>query len=151
MPLVSPKRRTPVGAVIEILESRAAPSVGVVIPNEIRINGVSLLAPSDRPVTVHEMDITDGDVVSVTLTLFARRIIIGTEADVAAQPPIYGEGQFSVEALPGDADLPVAVECRRELGESLGAAVDHHAISIEQAERLVSELQAALAKAKADA
>lgn len=50
------------------------PGSGVMRANEIRINGVPLLAPKDQPITVHEIA-TDGDEpVQVTLTLFARLV-----------------------------------------------------------------------------
>lgn len=69
------------GAVIEIIERRAPDpnDLGIIVPDEIRINGQALLCPSDHPVKVHEVTIGDSDVVQVTLTLFARRVFIGTE------------------------------------------------------------------------
>ena len=69
----------PDAALIEIIERTDQPDPKVIIPNEIRINGVPLLAPADDPVTIHEVNIHGGDVVKVTLTLFARRIVVGTE------------------------------------------------------------------------
>jgi len=73
----------PRGAVIEIVERRrkpAAPPGGdIIIPNEIRINGQPLLAPKDHPVKVHEIAIQGDDVVLVTLTLFARRVVVAAE------------------------------------------------------------------------
>jgi len=74
---------TPRGAVIEIVEKRrsTSPSPGgdVVIPNEIRINGQPLLCPAESPVKVHEIEIHGHDVVLVTLTVFARRVVIAAE------------------------------------------------------------------------
>ncbi|MFG1683494.1 hypothetical protein ACGFNP_25220 [Nonomuraea sp. NPDC049269] len=73
----------PRGAVIEIVEKRhsksSPPGGDVIIPNEIRINGQPVLAPKDHPVKVHEIAIQGDDVVLVTLTLFARRVLIAPE------------------------------------------------------------------------
>jgi hypothetical protein len=71
---------TPEAATIEIIERTNAPDPGVIVPNEIRINGRPVLAPADNPVIVHELAISSDDVVMVTLTLFAKRVTIGTEA-----------------------------------------------------------------------
>jgi hypothetical protein len=71
------------GAVIEIVEKRhsksSPPGGDIVIPNEIRINGQPLLCPADTPVKVHEINIQGNDVVLVTLTVFARRVVIAIE------------------------------------------------------------------------
>lgn len=69
----------PDGALIEIIERTNDPDPKVILPNEVRINGVPLLAPRDEPVIVHEMSTSAEDVVRVTLTLFARRVVIGAE------------------------------------------------------------------------
>ena len=68
-------------AYIEIIErtKRESDDLDVIIPNEVRINGTTLLCPADEPVTVHQIDLRDSDVVQVTLTLFARRVVIGHE------------------------------------------------------------------------
>lgn len=74
---------TATGADIEIIEranSEADP--GVIAPDDIRINGRSVLAPADEPVRVHDIEINGGELVQVTLTLFARRVTISRE-----QPP----------------------------------------------------------------
>lgn len=56
------------------------PGSGVMRVNEVRINGVPLLAPRDEPITVHQVS-TDGDEpVQVTLTLFARLVEYKREA-----------------------------------------------------------------------
>lgn len=71
------------GAVIEIIEKRrgksSPPGGDVIIPNEIRINGAPVLAPKDHPVKVHEIAIQGDEVVLVTLTLFARRVVIAAD------------------------------------------------------------------------
>lgn len=75
----------PVGAVIEIVERRDQPTDprhpggDMISPTEIRLNGQPLLAPTDHPVKVHEIEIRERDLVLVTLTLFAKRVVIGVE------------------------------------------------------------------------
>ena len=75
----------PVGAVIEIVEKRRRPSdpdsIGddVIVPNEVRINGQALLSPSSHPVKVHAIELGDGELALVTLTLIAKRVFIGAE------------------------------------------------------------------------
>ncbi|MFJ4418272.1 hypothetical protein [Streptomyces sp. NPDC088925] len=78
----------PTGAVIEIIEKGAttssdSPGKSVIVPNDVRINGQSLLASADDPVTVtvHEISTRGDDLVRVTLTLFARRLSIRAEND----------------------------------------------------------------------
>ena len=73
----------PRGAVVEIIEKRCRPAQppggDVIIPNEIRINGQSLLLPADATVKVHNIEIRGDDPVLVTLTVFARRVVIAAE------------------------------------------------------------------------
>lgn len=73
------------GALIEIIE-RGGPDVdapdnyGAIIPNDVRINGQSLLIPAGEKITVHNIEINgERDAVKVTLTLFARRVSIHSE------------------------------------------------------------------------
>ncbi|MGV9352299.1 hypothetical protein [Streptomyces misionensis] len=71
---------------IEIIEkgrSTSDASVGdsVLVPNDIRINGQSLLTSAEDPVIVHEVSIRGDELVRVTLTLFARRVSIRAEND----------------------------------------------------------------------
>ncbi|MEU2724063.1 hypothetical protein [Streptomyces smyrnaeus] len=78
--------RQPRGAVIEIIERDHATSddtIGdsVISPNDIRINGQSLLTSREDPVIVHEVTTRADDLVRVTLTLFARRVSIRAEHD----------------------------------------------------------------------
>jgi hypothetical protein len=70
---------TPEGAFIEIIERTDNPDPQVIVPNEVRINGIPLLASADDPVEVHGISTLANDVVRVTLTLFARRVVIGHE------------------------------------------------------------------------
>jgi hypothetical protein len=73
------------GAVIEIVERRKTPvqdTMGddVIVPDMIRINGQELLCSADHPIKVHEVEIPHRDAVLVTLTVFARRVLIDIEA-----------------------------------------------------------------------
>lgn len=77
------------GAVIEIIENGATASgdsagASIIVPNDIRINGQSLLAPDDAPVIVHEISSRGDEAVRVTLTLFARRVVYRAEHDQEA-------------------------------------------------------------------
>ncbi|WP_031189827.1 MULTISPECIES: hypothetical protein [Streptomyces] len=66
------------GADIEIIERCTnADEAGVLVPNEIRINGASVVIPAGANIRIH--DITDSDLVTVTLTVFARSISIRAE------------------------------------------------------------------------
>lgn len=67
------------GATIEIIERTTHPDPEVIVPNDVRINGQSLLCSADHPVTVHEIDIEDRSIVYVTLTLLAKRVTISAE------------------------------------------------------------------------
>lgn len=80
---------SPSAAYIEIVEKGRATddtlAGSLVVPNDVRINGVSLAVPEDRPIVVHEMvyDKQAGEAVAcVTLTLFARRVTIAAESDL---------------------------------------------------------------------
>ncbi|MEU3452183.1 hypothetical protein ABZ671_00870 [Micromonospora sp. NPDC006766] len=85
----------PAGAVIEIIERRTEPSnpdhaaADTIVPNEIRLNGQALLTPTGHPVTVHEIALRERDLVLVTLTLFAKRVVIGVEEP---QEEVTGRG-----------------------------------------------------------
>lgn len=80
------KTSGPQAAVIEIVEKGRTtddtPGGSLIVPNDVRINGQSLLIPKDAPVTIHEIDADDSTVVNVTLTLFARRVVIAAEGDL---------------------------------------------------------------------
>lgn len=87
-------KQQPTAAVIEIVEKGRATddTMGgsVIIPNEVRINGVPLLLPADRPIKVHEMEIHPKDAVYVTLTLIARRVTIAADGDIHPPEPATG-------------------------------------------------------------
>lgn len=77
----------PRGAVIEIIEkgrSTGDATIGdsIITPNDVRINGQSLLASADDPVIVHQISTAGDELVRVTLTLFARRVIIAADGDL---------------------------------------------------------------------
>ncbi|MFH8804068.1 hypothetical protein ACH4F6_31520 [Streptomyces sp. NPDC017936] len=67
------------GADIEIVEQRKGLTGGadVVLPNTVRINGTSVAIPADSLIKIG--DITDGELVTVTLTVFARSVTIRAE------------------------------------------------------------------------
>ncbi|MFE6903799.1 hypothetical protein ACFVFJ_44460 [Streptomyces sp. NPDC057717] len=78
----------PRGAVIEIIEKGRATSdatmgESVIVPNDVRINGQSLLASGDDPIIVHEISTHPDNCVRVTLTLLARRVSVRAEDDPA--------------------------------------------------------------------
>lgn len=75
---------TPQGAVIEIIERRDSQSdqPQVLVPNEIRINGEKVMVPSGHPITIHPTEPESGvpdDMVLVTVTVMARRIIVDAD------------------------------------------------------------------------
>lgn len=70
----------PEAAYIEIVERTSVDDPKVIIPNEVRINGTPLLVPAGESIRIHEVEIPGhGDVVMVTMTLFARRVEIKSE------------------------------------------------------------------------
>lgn len=75
--------KTPRAAIIEIYERHSGtepmPEIGtgsIIVPNEIRINGMPVWCPDDAPPVVERIDVADRGAVRVTLTLWARRVII---------------------------------------------------------------------------
>lgn len=76
----------PSPAVIEIVERNRvvgqARSNGIIIPDDIRINGQPLLSSAEQPVIVHEITSRADEPTMVTLTLFARRVAIAAEGDL---------------------------------------------------------------------
>jgi hypothetical protein len=69
----------PDAALVEIIERTDDPDPKVIVPNEVRINGIRLLCPSDDVVVLKETSVNGVEAVQVTLTLYARRVVIGTE------------------------------------------------------------------------
>ena len=76
----------PVDAPAEIVErGRATDNTtggSVIIPDDVRINGQSLLIPADHPITVHQINSRADEYAHVTLTLYARRVTIAAEDDL---------------------------------------------------------------------
>jgi hypothetical protein len=118
------------GAVIEIVERRPAdPDTGashdIVVPNEIRINGMKLLSPDKHPVKVHEIELKDRDAVLVTLTLFAKRILVSHEDHPrpgtleAAQADLDNARRAQAEQARHSAEIVALAEKR------LAAATEH--------------------------
>lgn len=90
----------PAPALIEIVERVRGTSAdaaaldavaGYIKPNEVRINGVPIAVPADESIQVHEIGLRADDLVRVTLTLFARRVIIGAEPGVADDGEVYAQ------------------------------------------------------------
>lgn len=65
----------PHGADIEIIDRHGGGQV--LIPSAVRINGVEIPIPSGSSIKID--DITDDEAVTVTITMFARRITIAAE------------------------------------------------------------------------
>ena len=84
--LFAPVADVPAAALIEIVERNRStddtPGGSVIVPNEVRINGIPLLVPDGESVKVHEIKANGQDIVCVTLTLFARRVTIAAEGDL---------------------------------------------------------------------
>lgn len=66
-------------ALIEIVERTDSPDPVVIVPNEVRIEGIPLLCPAGEAVVLERTGIEGEEAVRVTLTLFARRVVIGAE------------------------------------------------------------------------
>ncbi|MFE4857367.1 hypothetical protein [Streptomyces sp. NPDC056670] len=64
------------GADIEIID-RSSGDTDVLVPSTVRINGAEILIPSGATIRVH--DISDHELVTVTLTVFARSVSIRHE------------------------------------------------------------------------
>ena len=82
--------REATAAVIEIVEKNRTTDDttggSVIVPNEVRINGIPLLIPADQQIKVHDMTFNNGrgdEFAWVTLTLFVRRVTIAAEGDLA--------------------------------------------------------------------
>lgn len=65
------------GADVEIFERDSGTDCGVIVPNGLRINGQEVLLPSDAKIVVGE--ISNSDVVQVTVTMFVRSLTIKRE------------------------------------------------------------------------
>jgi hypothetical protein len=65
------------GADIEIIDRYSGDEPPMIVPNGVRINGVEVLVPKDAPIQVGE--ISSDQIVTVTLTLVARHLVIRHE------------------------------------------------------------------------
>lgn len=65
------------GADIEIIDPGG--DVPVLVPSKVRINGTEVLIPAGTSIRIGE--ISDDEAVTVTLTMYARRIVIAAEAE----------------------------------------------------------------------
>jgi hypothetical protein len=76
----------PTGAVIEILASGRTTDEttggSLLLPKEVRVNGHSLCTPRGTRVQINDFALGD-ELVTVTLTFAARRIVIAAEGDLA--------------------------------------------------------------------
>lgn len=52
---------------------------GFVRPNAVRLNGQPLAVPRGEQIAVERIEVDGEDLLKVTLTLFARRVILGAE------------------------------------------------------------------------
>lgn len=81
--------RPPSASVIEIIEPGVTTSEGsgsVIVPRDVRVNGVSVYTTGG--VKVHEMDLSvPNEMATVTLTLPARRIVVAAEGDLQGAAP----------------------------------------------------------------
>ncbi len=88
------------GAVVEIIERRRNPDDGsvaasITVPNEVWLNGQKLLtsAEPEHAIKVHQIELPDRDAVLVTLTVFARRVVIEGRDSEPANTRAFGEAQ----------------------------------------------------------
>ncbi|MCW2904462.1 MAG: hypothetical protein JWO67_6727 [Streptosporangiaceae bacterium] len=88
--LVQARRETfgtppPTASVVEIVETGDRQTDdgvgGVIMPSDVRVNGVSVFTTGG--VKVHEIDLADRTMATVTLTLPVRRITVAAEGDLA--------------------------------------------------------------------
>jgi hypothetical protein len=66
------------GADIEIIDPGG--DVPVLVPSKVRINGTEVLIPAGTSIRIGE--ISDDEGVTVTITMYARRIVIAAENDL---------------------------------------------------------------------
>lgn len=70
-----PERR---GADIEIIDPGG--DVPVLVPSKVRINGTEVLIPAGTSIRIGEISEDEG--VTVTITMYARRVTIAAEGDL---------------------------------------------------------------------
>jgi hypothetical protein len=83
-----PSRLPPMAVTLEILEpahvTEDTMGGSIIIPREVRINGVSVLTPQEHPIRIHEMQVGgELEAAIVTITLFVRKLVIAAEGDLS--------------------------------------------------------------------
>ncbi|MER5750600.1 hypothetical protein [Streptomyces sp. NPDC002088] len=85
----TPERPKPRASVIELIAPDYQPTDdgagSIIVPREVRINGVPVYTPKDAPVQIGDIQLGD-ELVTVTLTLIARRVVIAADGDLGEQP-----------------------------------------------------------------
>ena len=66
------------GADIEIIDPGGG--VPILVPSKVRINGTEVLIPAGTKIRVGEISEDEG--VTVTITMFARRVVIAADGDL---------------------------------------------------------------------
>lgn len=66
------------GADVEIIERNVGG--GILVPSAVRINGTEVVIPAGAKIRIG--DICEDEAVTVTITMFARRIVIAAEDDL---------------------------------------------------------------------
>ena len=61
--------------VVEVYERTNTPHSHTVVPNEVRLNGRRLLTTEDEPVMIREVVANGQELLYVTISLLARRIV----------------------------------------------------------------------------
>lgn len=103
--------RTAHAARLEIVERHAGERYGddtPLCPNGIRINGVPVWCPEDKPLVVQEIDLSGkvGVPLVVTVRLQARALLIGEPPSRPAISAADVRNRFAVVELPAVADGP---------------------------------------------
>lgn len=74
------------GAIVEVIQRKPARDTAggsILVPDRLRINGQEVLCPDGEPVTIEQIDVGE-DAAIVTVRMYARLVLIGTEDDAAA-------------------------------------------------------------------
>lgn len=77
----------PRAVTLEIIErehrvSDDNPASTIIVPNDVRINGMPVYTSADEPIRVHGMDFPNREAAMVTLTLFVRKLTVAAEGDL---------------------------------------------------------------------
>lgn len=66
----------PVPAFLEVIDSQATSGDQGLLPTEVRLNGVPLAVAEGTPITLHEVVVKPGQLVTATLTLVVSAVSI---------------------------------------------------------------------------